>query len=179
MVSDMAFQPNLGDLNTYRLFATANGAALSTGVMTSVSMPLKAGQKVTSISVVSATTAAGTPTHWWFALYSAAATPAKVAQTADQTTTALAANTLVTKALAAPVTIAVAGIYWIGIMWAATTPPTLLSAPAQTAGLLNNPGILTGEKGLAVTSGTGLTTTAPATIATPAASLVVPLVFVS
>jgi hypothetical protein len=107
----MAFQPNLGDLNSYRLLATANGAALSTGVMTSVSIKLKAGQKVTSISVVSATTALGTPTHWWFALYSAAATPALVAQTADQTNTVLAANTLVTKNLAAPVTIAVAGTY--------------------------------------------------------------------
>jgi hypothetical protein len=152
----MAFQPNLGDLNSYRLLATANGAALSTGVMTSVSIKLKAGQKVTSISVVSATTALGTPTHWWFALYSAAATPALVAQTADQTNTVLAANTLVTKNLAAPVTIAVAGTYWIGINFTATTVPTLLSATTQVAGLLNNPGVLTGEKGLAVTSGSGL-----------------------
>jgi hypothetical protein len=77
------------------------------------------------------------------------------------------------------VTIAVAGTYWVGIMFAATTPPTLLSAPAQVSGLLNNAGVLTGEKGLAVTSGSGLLGTAPATIATPAASLVVPLVFVS
>jgi len=175
----MPFVPNIGDLTDYRYLATANGAALTSGVMTSVSFKLGAGQKISNISVVSATTAAGTPTHWWFALYSAAATPAKVAQTADQTTTALGANTLVTKALAAPVTIAVSGIYWIGINFTATTVPTLLSAPAQAAGLLNNAGILTGDKGLAVTSGSGLLGVAPATIATPAASLVVPLVFVS
>lgn len=175
----MAFQPNLGDINSYRNFATANGAALSTGVMTSVSIPLKAGQKITNISVVSATTALGTPTHWWFALYSAAATPARIAQTADQTNTALAANTLVTKALAAPVTIAVAGIYWIGINFTATTVPTLLSAPAKVSGLLDDIGILTGEKNLAVTSGSALVGVAPATIATPTISLVVPLVLVS
>jgi hypothetical protein len=175
----MAFEPNIGDINSYRYLATANGAALTSGVMTSVSKYFKAGQKVSNISIVSATTALGTPTHWWFALYSAAATPARVAQTADQTNTALGANTLVTKALAAPVTIAVAGWYWIGINFTATTVPTLLSAPAQAAGLLNNAGILTGEKGLAVTSGSALVGVAPATIATPAASLVVPLVFVS
>jgi len=180
MVSNVTtYTPNIGDINSYRFLATANGAALSTGVMTSVSMKLKAGQVVRSISIVTATTALGTPTHWWFALYSAAATPALVAQTADQTNTALAANTFVTKNLAAPVTIAVAGTYWIGINFTATTPPTLLSAPAQVAGLLNNPGVLTGEKGLAVTSGSGLVGVAPPTIATPAASLVVPLVFVS
>jgi hypothetical protein len=175
----MPFTPNMGTLANYRYLATANGAALSTGVMTSVGMQFGAGQKITSISFVSATTAAGTPTHWWFALYSAAATPAKVAQTADQTSTAWAANTLKTLALPAPVTIAVSGWYWVSVMVAATTPPTLLSAPAQTAGLLNNPGVLTGEKGLAVTSGSALVGTAPATIATPAASLVVPLCFVS
>jgi hypothetical protein len=179
MVSDMAFMPNLGDLNTYRTVATANGAALTSGVMTSVSFKAKAGQKITSISVVSATTAAGTPTHWWLALYSAAATPALVAQTADQTTTALGANTLVTKNLAAPVTMAVAGTYWIGINFTATTVPTLLSAPTLVAGLLNGVGVLAGDKALAVTSGTGLLGVAPPTIATPATSLVVPLVFIS
>lgn len=169
----------MGTLANYRFLATANGAALTTGVMTSVGIQLGAGQKVTSISFVSATTAAGTPTHWWFSLYSAAATPAKVAQTADQVAAAWAANTLKTLALPTPVTIAVAGWYWLSVMVAATTPPTLLSAPAQAAGLLNNPGILTAEKGLAVTSGTGLAGIAPGTIATPTASLVVPLAFVS
>lgn len=173
------FIPNIGDINSYRFLATANGAALSTGVMTSVSFKFKAGQKISAISVASATTALGTPTHWWFALYSAAATPALMGQTTDQTNTALAANTLVTKSFATPFTIAVAGTYWVGINFTATTVPTLLSATAQVAGLLNNPGVLTGEKGLAVTSGSALAATAPGTIATPAASLVIPLVFVS
>ena len=175
----MGFQPNLGTLDNYRLFATANGAALSTGVMTSVSIKLKAGQKVSALSIVTATTALGTPTHWWLALYSAANTPALIAQTADQTNTALAANTLKTLPLATPVYANVSGTYWVGINFTATTPPTLLSAPAQVAGLLNNPGVLSGEKGLAVTSGSALVGVAPNTIATPAASLVVPLVFVS
>jgi len=162
-----------------QLQATSNGAALSTGVMTSVSIPLLAGQKVTNISFVSATTAAGTPTHWWFGLYSAAATPALIAQTADQLTGAWAANTVKTVALAAPVTISTAGTYWLAVMVAATTPPTLLSAPVFAAGLLNASGLLSTDKALAVTSGSALTGTAPATIATPATSLTVPLAWVS
>lgn len=175
----MAFQPNIGDLATYRDLATANGSALSTGVMTSVSIALKAGQKVSAITAVSASTAAGTPTHWWFALYSAASTPARIAQTADQLTASWAANTPKTLSLPAPVTIGVAGIYWLSVMVAATTPPTLLSTPAFVSGLLNPIGILPGEKNLAETSGTGLLGVAPTTIATPSVSLTVPLMFVS
>lgn len=162
-----------------QLQATSNGAALSTGVMTSVSIPLLAGQKVTNISFASATTAAGTPTHWWFALFSAAATPALIGQTADQLTAAWTANTVKTLALATPVTVSTAGTYWLSIMVAATTPPTLLSAPAFTSGLLNASGLLSTDKALAVTSGSALTGTAPATIATPATSLVVPVAWVS
>lgn len=172
--------PFVSNMPAPQLQAVSNGAALSTGVMTAVSIKLLAGQKVSTISFTSATTAAGTPTHWWFALYSAAAVPALIAQTADQLTAAWAANTRIPLNLPTPKTIAVAGLYWAVCMVAATTPPTLLSAPAFTSGLLNALGIVTGDKALAVTSGSGLTTTAPATIVTGGTpSLVCPLAYVS
>ena len=146
--------------------------ALTTQVMTSVPIYLHAGDVVTSISVRTGATAAGTPTNWWFALYSKAATPALLAQTADQLTGAMAANTTFTKALQTAQTITESGVYWVGIMVKATTVPTLLGSAAA-------PAIATGERNLAQSSGTGLTTTAPPTIASPAATQFAPYVAIT
>src|SRR5512141_2621545 len=102
-----------------------NTAALTTQVMTSVALYLEKGDVVTNLTFESATTAAGTPTNWWFALYSTAATPALLGQTADQLTAAWAANTAKTLALATPYTVKASGIYWASVMVKATTVPTL------------------------------------------------------
>ena len=40
--------------------------------MTSLAVPIQAGEVITSITFRSGSTAAVTPTAWWFALYSAA-----------------------------------------------------------------------------------------------------------
>jgi hypothetical protein len=114
--------------NGLRADSASNLAALSTGVMTSVLLYLEAGDVVTSLTFVSGTTAAGTPTHWWFGLYSTATTPALLAQTADQTSTAWAANTAQTVALTAPYTVPATGLYYASIMVTATTPPSLLGS---------------------------------------------------
>lgn len=170
---------NMGKEVEARFRATANGTALTSGVMTSVSIYLNGGQQIKNVGFVSATTAASAPTHWGYAVYSMAATPALLGATADLLTAAFAANTYLPKPLAATVVIPKAGYYWLSMWMAATTVPTLLSAPAMAAGLLNAPGILTTDVALAVTSGTGLTTAPPATIATPTTSLVVPIAYVS
>lgn len=149
-----------------------NHVALATGVMTSVPVFLAEGDLVTNLSFISGNTAAGTPTAWWFALYSNAATPALMAQTADQTTTAWAANTVKTVALATAQRITESGIYWAAVMVAATTVPTLV-------GTLGAKPVLTGERNLSQSSGSGLTTTAPATIATPAVKTFIPFAVVS
>jgi hypothetical protein len=142
---------------------------LTTQVMTSVPIFLTAGDVITSLSFRSGATAAGTPTNWWFALYSNAATPALLAQTADQLTAAWAANTTMTKALATAQTISITGIYWATIMVKATTVPSLLGSIAV-------PPIVTGERNLAQTSGAALTGTAPGTIATPTVANFAPYV---
>ncbi|GAA2825330.1 hypothetical protein RMN57_13230 [Kitasatospora sp. CM 4170] len=160
--------------NMRRLDATADLGALTTQVMTSVPVYLRRGDVVTSISVRSGATAAGTPTNWWFALYSNAATPALLGQTADQLTTAWGATTNKTLALASPVTIQTDGTYWVGIMVKATTVPSLVGVSTTASA-----GIVTGEKNLAQTSGSALTTTAPATIASPTAAATAPLVIIT
>lgn len=146
--------------------------ALATGVLTTVPIYLQAGDTVTSLSFVAGATAGATMTHWFLALYDTSAVPALLAQTADQTSGAIAAGAVKTVALTAPVHITKGGVYRVGIMVAASTVPSLLGA-------VGSPAVLTGEPVLAEASGSGITTTAPATVASPAAQRAVPLVYVS
>ena len=142
---------------------------LVTAVMTSVPIFLAAGDVVTSLSVRSGATAANTPTNYWVALYSDAATPALMAQSADQLTAAWAANTTKTLALATAQTIARTGVYWAAIAVVATAVPSLLGCVAMAP-------IVTGERNLSQSSGSALTGTAPSTIATPTVKQFVPFV---
>lgn len=163
------FRRNMPRNGLYDSAGDTGQVALTTQVMTSVPIFLAAGDVITNVSVRSGATAADTPTNWFFALYSNAATPALLAQTADQTTGAIAANTTLTVALATAQTISTSGIYWIGIMVKATAVPTLLGCAVA-------PAIATGERNLSQSSGSSLTTTAPATIATPTAKNFAPYV---
>lgn len=169
---DTFFRRNLPRIGLTDSGGDTNHVALATGVMTSVPFFLAAGDLVTNLTFVSGNTAAGTPTNWWFALYSNEATPALLGQTADQTSTAWAANTVKTLALAAAYRVQKTGFYWAGINVTATTVPTLL-------GSIGAKPVLTGERNLSQSSGTGLTTTAPATIATPTVKNFVPFAVVS
>lgn len=163
------YRSNLSRHGLYDSAGDTGQVALATGVMTSVPIKLIGGDVITNLTFRSGATAAGTPTAWWFALYSTAATPALLLQTADQTTTAWAANTTMTKALSAPYTVPETGIYWAAINVTATTPPTLL-------GTIGFAPVVTGERNLSQSSGSGLTTTAPGTIATPAVKQFIPYV---
>lgn len=163
---------NLPRVGLYDSVSDSGSVALTTQVMTAVPIFLAAGETVTNISFFVGTTAAGTPTNWWVALYSNAATPALLAQSADQTSGAMAAFTKQTVALATAQLISKSDVYWAAIMVKATTVPTLLGA-------ISVPPILTGERNLAVTSGSSLTATAPATLASPTVSRFVPYVVVN
>lgn len=145
--------------------ATDVAAALVTQIMTCVAVVLQKGDVITNITAKAGATAAGTPTNWWFALYDDNATaPVLLSQTADQLTAAWAANAVKTLALATPQEIQRAGVYYAAIMVKATTVPSLCSKVLPTAA--DSDVVLTGQKKLAVTSGSSLTTTAPATIVT-------------
>lgn len=166
---DAFHRRNLPRTNLYDSAGDTGQVALVTEVMTSVPIYLHAGDVITNISVRSGATAANTPTNYWLALYSSAATPALLAQTADQTSTAWGANTTKTLALATAQTITESGVYWVGIMVKATAVPTLLGA-------VGAPAIVTGERNLSQSSGSSLAATAPATIATPTAKQFIPYV---
>lgn len=157
--------------NLRRSECGGNLTALTTAVMTSVALYLEAGEVVTNLTFVSATTAADTPLNWWFALYSTASTPALVGQTADQTTTAWAANTVKTVALGTPYTVVTSGVHYASIMMKATAVVTLLGASLNANA---SAAVVSGQKVLARTSGSALTDTAPATIASPSTIAAVP-----
>lgn len=162
--------------NMHRNQAGTDLAALATGVMTSVAILLYAGDIVTNLSFTSGATAAGTPTHWFFALYDTSATPALAGQSADQASAAWTASTTKTLALSAPYTVTATGIHYASVLVTATTPPTLLgeSMNATAAGA-----VIAGMKVVARTSGSALAATAPATIATPTTVGTVPYVVVT
>lgn len=161
-------QGNLGQTGTLAetipryLCPEVNTAALTSGTLHLDAIYLVAAQTISSITYFSATTAAGTPTNGFFALYDENRN--LLAQTANFTTEAWAANTVKTKALSASYRIPTSGLYYVGIMITATTVPTLKGGTAKTGGQLAGAvPILHGN------STTGLTTSLP----NPAAAITV------
>lgn len=115
---------------------------------------LTAGTIVTNISFHSATTAANTPTNYFFGLYNISRN--LLANSANQTTTAWAANTLKTLAMTSPYTVPTTGLYYIGMFMTATAIVTLKGGTAKTGGQL-----AAQAPTLHGTSSTGLTTALP------------------
>lgn len=113
----------------------------TSGTLYLVPIWLPKGLLVSNISFVSGGTAATSPTNHWFMLLNSSRVA--VARTADATTAAWAANAVKTLAIAqttagsaSSYTTTYAGLYFLGIMIAATTPPNLVgegSLPASVA----------------------------------------------
>lgn len=137
-------------------------APTASGALFLQAIYLQAGQLVSNITMSTATTAAGTPTHYWFALYSGGTSPALLASSADQTSTAWAATTVKTLAMATPYRVPTSGLYYIGIAMVATTVCTLKGGTARTGGQLAST-----APTLSGASTTGITTALP----NPAASI--------
>jgi len=137
-----------------------NTALLSSGRLSLQAIWLPAGITISSISFWSATTAAGTPTNQLFGLYDSSLNLLR--SSVNDTTTAWAANARKTLALTSTFTTTYSGLYYLGIMVAATTVPTIKGNTAKTGGQLG-----AGAPSMGGTSTTGLTTALPATAAAP------------
>lgn len=139
-----------------------NTTMAASGTLNMQAIYLKAGWLVSNITLCSATTAANTPTNYRFGLFDSARV--KLAESANQTTTAWAANTVKTLAMGTPYRVPTSGLYYIGYYMTATTVPTLKGFTAKTgAQLAGTAPILNGS------STTGLTTAFP----DPAAAITV------
>jgi hypothetical protein len=159
-----AYVPSGGIAQTYprHMVLGSDGAALTSGTMEMVLIYLPGKTRITSITFQSGATALATGTNQWFALYDINRNLLR--QTVDDTSTAWAANAMKTLALTSTYVTPNAGLYYLGIMVAATTVPTLRMLAGFTAsGALNLAPVVCGA------SSTGLTTTAP----NPAAAITV------
>lgn len=137
--------------------AGINIAAVTSGTMVMQAIWLPAGVTINNLIAHSGTTASATQSNRWMALYDQ--NRALLRQSSDSLTTVLAANTLWTAPITSYTT-TYSGIYYIGILTAATTANSLTGVTAAAnAAFKGQAPILTG------TSTASLTTTAPATAA--------------
>lgn len=133
----------------------------TTGQIFDQAIWLTAGQKVSNITMCTGATAAGTPTHYALAVTDNLGNT--LGSTADQTTTAWAANTVKTIALSTPFVASYSGVYYVAFMVVATTVPTIKGGTGRVNGALSvAPPIISGVSATTYTTGA-----APATIALP------------
>jgi hypothetical protein len=155
-----------------KLYAGADIAIAATGVELSAMIALTAGTLVTNITFVTGGTAASGPTAGYVCLRDSAG--ARLAQSADFTSTARAANTAYTAALQTAQLITATGLYRIGISFTvSTTVPTLRGVS------LGNAALTAVGTTIAVTHGSAVGGTAPASTSSPANAAVVPYFLVS
>lgn len=130
-------------------FVIANMSVLSSQRVSMMAIWLPSGVTVTSISLASATTAAGSPTHQVFGLYDSSLNLLR--STSDDTSTAWPSNTIKTLNLTSTFTTTYEGIHYLAILVTASTVPTIAGINAGTLG-----GIASATPLLAGTSDTGV-----------------------
>lgn len=160
-LASATFRPTGAIAETWPRVFEPSVTTLTSGRIQVTAIALVKGSVVTSISVLSRNVAADVPTNWWFGLFDNATTPAKLAVTADQTTTSFDAFVKKTLPLTSPFTVTYTGLHYIGLCVVANTPPNILAV--STPGAEMGPPILHGY------STSGLTTPAscPSNIAAP------------
>lgn len=109
-------------------FASTGTAELSTGRLSVYSIRLPAGLLVANISFFTGGTALSVGVNQWFVLMDSSFN--KLAISADDTSTAWAANSEKKLAMGTPYTTTVSDVFFLGIMVKATTVPNLEGLPA-------------------------------------------------
>lgn len=126
------------------------GTALANGVITFNNIGLIRGQVTSNVTVATDTTGAVTVTHGWLILTD---TNYNVLAVTADTPAGWAATTAYTLPWSAPYTVPTTGLYFVGIMIAATTPPNMIGGPQVRNPLYSIGPVIMGQG-----SGTGLTT---------------------
>lgn len=154
------------------------GSTPGTGIALGAAITCYAGDVITNMTFRSGTQAAVAPTNWWMALYDTSATPALIAQTADQTTTPIGVSTYFTLALTGgPYTLTTTGVYYVVLMTKCTT--TIPSITCWAFPLANASFGVASQKPLAVVGASGLTTTASPTLSLATAQTVLPYILLT
>jgi hypothetical protein len=147
--------------------ATGNNAGLLTSgrLQLAGGLVIPAGQTITTVSFMSGTQAAVTPTNQWACLVGIDRTV--LVKSADVTTAAWAANTVKTFTLATPYTPTVDTPVYAGLVVAAGTVPDLRGLNSSTV-IMELPPILTGYSTTGLTNPASLGATAAAITAAAA-----------
>jgi hypothetical protein len=138
---------------THDRTASTSTQALTSGRLYVVGYDFRAGDVVTSITFYSTATAISGGTHGWAAVFTSGIVP--LGQSTDDTSVAWAASTAKTFTMSAPVVIPSDGFGYLGLMIAATTPPSVECTVPGSASQLAAPAV-GGQSTLS-----GLTGTAP------------------
>jgi hypothetical protein len=148
-------------------------ASQISGTLVLCAIYLPSGLAISSITFFSGATALVTGSNQWFALYNSAL--AKLAVTADDTSTAWGANAAKTLTISGGYTTTASGLHYVGICVVASTVPSLTGQDASVANLWDVAPDLSGRYD------TGLTNpaSAPATATRSAALAVYPYAWVS
>jgi len=145
-------------------YAALGEATLTDGQMYCVGIALQEGDQVNTVVAITGGTAAASTTNQWMALYDATGGPTDfplMAQSVDMGSGFNTANMYAGAAFNTPVQITRSGIYYIAMLAAAGTMPTVVGAPMLNATLS---GIYGYNYCLAFTAGESLTDTAPDTM---------------
>ena len=106
-------------------YLAGDTVTLTAGTVVSCPIWLQAGVKYSKLSVITAATAASTPTNQWAGLATNVTAPVVLAISADGTSTAIAADTVITYTLGTAYTPTTTGYFQFFICVAATTGPTV------------------------------------------------------
>lgn len=170
-VRGSAVKPTAAKFETFaRWPAGAQTISVTSGTLKLVAIELPAGVPISSITFLSGTTALSGTSHAWAALFDASRVPLR--QSTDDPAATWGTNAEKTFTLSSAFTTTYSGLYYLGVLIAATTPPTL----AGQAGVASTAGIAPVLNG---NSSTGLTDTAPNPAAAPTASTNSPYAYVS
>lgn len=154
--------------------ALAASQTLTSGTARGSAIFLRAGEVITSITFLTGSTALASGNNQWFALTDASGN--RVAITADDTSTAWAANAFKTLNLTSPYTVPTTGVYYLVILVNAGTPPTITASMSNASSV----GTINPQASWQDTTNTGLTNPASApTTFVKASSGVVPYAYVS
>jgi hypothetical protein len=146
-----------------RELITSDCAIAATGVAYCTRIPMDYGDIIGNVTFIIGGTAAGTPTAGYVAVRDAAG--AVVAQSADLSTTARAANTAYTVPMASSYLVESPGLYYVEISFTATTVPTIAGRVFEDAAQAGAADLSLPI--LAQSHGSAVAATPPATIATP------------
>lgn len=174
-------RPARSNLEYTGLANPTDGALAATGVGCFVPIPVDAGTTISKVSILVGAQAAAAPTQSFAALYSGIATPALIGQSTSGGGAAIAASAKFDFTLTAAQTITAAhapyGFIYAGIAITAGTIPTAAVVSIPTA--IGYKWTTNGPLFLSATAGSALGATAAATISTPAAKAVAPIVILT